>query len=231
MNSVANVKIKNNLLAMVLIATSIPLSVQVSKLVIEQMCSDIGRYMGAGDERPELGLTAIHCATSLLVASLRPMPGQPPRPSPVLQYAAMCVLTPMIQHVADTVVSVAAGSAGPRAVEGVGEVIRGLVTWCGGLPEDVKPRGYGILLPTLCLLLDPTGVEKPSGLHKVATNTMLQLAQNSPKAFKDATQAMAEGERAGLEKAVRDAVAQAGSSAASGAGAQEKKGIALKSFG
>lgn len=230
----ASIKIKNNLLALVLILTALPLSARVSKPVVEQIASDIGRYMSTSSERPELGLTPIHCATTLLLASLRPVPGTS-KPSPVLQHAAMCVLTPLIGFVADAVVSLAETSEGPTAIatlEGLREVIRGLVAWCNGLPEDVKPRGYGILVPTLCLLLDPgADSSDPSPAHQLATNTLLQLAASSPKAFKDATQAMPEGERSGLERAVREAVGARAAAKPQQQTREERKGIALKSFG
>lgn len=226
-NPVASIKIKNNLLAMVLVLTTLPLGVEVSKPVVEQICSDIGRYMGAASERPELGLTPIHCATTLLSASLRHLPGNPPRPSPVLQHAALCVLSPMISYIAETVVAYAAAND-PSSIplDGVRGVLRGLVSWCNGMAEETKPRGYAVLVPTLCVLLDPGEPSEHSALHALATTTMLGLAQSAPKAFKDATQAMPEGERTSMERAVRDAV--------SGQKQAEKKssgGIALKSFG
>lgn len=237
-NPVANIKIKNNLLALVLILTALPLSARVSKPVVEQIAADIGRYMSTSSERPELGLTPIHCASTLLVASLRNVPGTS-RPSPVLQHAAMCVLTPLIGYVADAVVAVAEAEGNDQAdsaniasiLEGLREVVRGLVTWCNGLPEDVKPRGYGILVPTLCLLLDPGSPSEPSQMHLIATNTLLSLAASSPKAFKDATQAMPEGERAGLERAVREAVGARAKPQSAQQPSVERKGIELKSFG
>ncbi len=115
-------------------------------------------------------------------------------------------------------------------VEGTRELIKGLVSWCGGLSEQVKPRAYAVLLPTLCLMLDPHG----SSLNTIATNTMLGLAQSSPLAFKDATMSMPEEERGRLEKAIREAVGGQGKAkAAIGPGMQsaEKRGIELKSFG
>ncbi|KAL1408350.1 hypothetical protein Q8F55_005159 [Vanrija albida] len=239
-NPAASIKIKNNLLALTLILTTLPPSVRVSKVVIEQIAIDLGRYMGAAAERPELGLTPIHCASSILLASLRPLPSNPPRPSPVLQHAAMCVLTPLIGYVADTVVAYASATSGggdepAPALDGLKEAIRGLVGWSNGLPEDIKPRGYGILLPTLSLLLDPSSTAAsaaPSALHALATATLLALAQSSPKAFKDATQAMPEGERAQLEKAIREAIGGgAGGGKGAAQAAPERKGIELRSFG
>ncbi|ORY24869.1 putative clathrin-coated vesicle protein [Naematelia encephala] len=232
-NPVASIKIKNNLLAIVLVLTSLPASVKVSREVIEQICYDTGHNLGSAAERPELGLTAVHCATTLLLASLRPLPSPlnaAPAPSPILQHAALHLLPPLINHLADSVVASSTSNSN-TVVDGVREIIKGLVQYTSGLPEGVKPRGYGILLPTLCLLLDPADADARSILHSVATATLLGLAQGSPGAFKDATMGMAEGERAGLERAVREAAGTARGVSGGGTGGAERKGIELRSFG
>ena len=56
---VANIKIKNNLLAITLVLTTLPPSVRVSKVVIEQIGYTIGQYLGSTAERPEVSLSAI----------------------------------------------------------------------------------------------------------------------------------------------------------------------------
>ena len=53
-NPVANVKIKNNLLAITLVLTVLPLSVRVSKEAVEEVCFVLGQYFGAGIERAEV---------------------------------------------------------------------------------------------------------------------------------------------------------------------------------
>ena len=232
---------------MTLVLTALPSSVRVSKDVVEQVCFVLGQYFGAGIERPEvsqrsawiqqalmrrlskLGLTAMHCGTSILLASLRPLPSPlpktPPSPSAVLQHAALHLLSPMITFVAEAVIT-----ESRVFVDGTRELIKGLVTWCVGLAEPMKPRAYAVLLPTLCLLLDPPGTP----LHAIATTTMLNLAQGSPGAFREATMSMPEGERGTLEKAVREAVGGQGQGKG-GIGQElavaEKRGIELKSFG
>jgi hypothetical protein len=229
---VANVKIKNNLLAITLVLTSLPPSLKVSKVVVEEICYAIGQNLSTSNERPELGMTAIHCATTLLQASLRTMPSSSsttPVPSPILQHAALHLLTPLITFVAETVASASTGDL--SNVEGVKQVVRGLVGWTSGLPDNVKARGYGVLLPTLCLLLD-TGDSGASPIHLIATTTLLGLAQSAPGAFKDATQVMDPEERGRLEKAVREAVGARQSQASGGpAASAEKKVIELRSFG
>lgn len=230
-NTVANVKIKNNLLAITLIFTSLPPSLKVSKVVIEEICYAIGQNFGAASDRPELGLTAIHCASTLLQASLRVSPSSfsaSPAPSPILQHIALHLISPLVGFVAESVAASTAGELPAVTVEGVKQVVKALFTWTSGLPEQSRARGYAVLLPTLSLLLD-SEADQPSPLHLIATTTMLGLAQSSPGAFKDATLAMQEDERARLEKAVRESVGRQVNRDA-GAGV-DKKVIELKSFG
>lgn len=196
----------------------------------------------------QLGLTAIHCASTLLSASLRPRPSPlnaPPAPSPILQHLAVHLLPPLITSLSEIVIQSSTVSSPLPAIqlEELRETIKALVTYATSLPEEYRSKGYAILLPTLCLLLDPPNPDAQSldqtQLHILGTTTMLGLAQREPKAFKDATQAMGEGERSGLERAVREAVGRragaggvgSGGGAAGGSGAGEKKGIELRSFG
>lgn len=51
---IASLKIKNNLLTITLVLTSLPGSVRISKAVIEQVGYVTGQYLGAGVERPEV---------------------------------------------------------------------------------------------------------------------------------------------------------------------------------
>ncbi|WVW78983.1 hypothetical protein I302_100946 [Kwoniella bestiolae CBS 10118] len=245
-NTASNIKIKNNLLALTLVLTTLPAGIKVSRNLVESVAYTIGQYLGAGAERPELGLTAIHCSSTLLSASLRLLPSplgpnSPSAPSPILQHVTLNLLPPMINHISEIVISHAMSSSSssndtPIDLEGLKEIIKSLVNYVTSLPDEAKSRGYGILLPTLCLLLDPPG--SPSGqgqLHTISTGVLLGLAQSNPLAFKDATQTMGEGERGELEKAIRDVVGvrtQQGQNGGGGIGqGAEKKGIELKSFG
>jgi hypothetical protein len=132
----------------------------------------------------------------------------------------------MIGYLADSVV------ADTPPVEGVREVVKSLSTWCNGLKEDVRSRGYAVLLPTLCLLLDPeTGGGSSTGLHNVATGMMLALAQSSAGAFKEATMKMDSEERGRLEKAVREAVGGQARQSRQINEDDRRGGIELRSFG
>lgn len=107
------------------------------------------------------------------------------------------------------------------------------------LIQSLEPRGYAVLLPTLLLLLDPNPTTThPTQLHMVASQTLLSLAQSSPKGFRESMQALEEGERGRLERAVRDVVAGNSNQAGGGSGGAsgqtavgERKGIELRSFG
>lgn len=140
----------------------------------------------------------------------------------------------MITYISDNVVAHATNPDYAPPLEGIQAVIKSLVSWSTGLPDEHKARGYGVVLPTLCLMLDPPGStsqgQSASQLHGVAAAVLLGLAQSGPTAFKEATMAMKEGERGELEHAIRDAVGQK-QGAVNGGVAKERKGIELKSFG
>lgn len=135
----------------------------------------------------------------------------------------------MINLLAESVI--AASTTESKPDDSVREIVKALVMWSGAVPESIKPRAYAVLLPTLCLLLDPPNDEGRSTLHAIATTTMLGLAQSSPAAFKDATQALPEGERGRLEKAIRDAVGQAREGKVGPGVGADRRGIELRSFG
>nr|ODO00955.1 clathrin-coated vesicle protein [Cryptococcus depauperatus CBS 7855] len=237
-NTVSNTKIKNNLLAITLVLTTLPTSIKISKNLAETAGYTIGQYLGASTERAEVGLTAVHCASTIFTSSLRLLPSplgpnSPPIFSPILQVVTLHLLSPMISFISDCIVSHATDPTSAPPLENIREIVKSLVSWGTGLPETYKSRGYGVLLPTLCLLLDPPGSKRsgelPSQLHGVAIGVLLGLAQSGPTAFKEATSAMKEGERDELEKAIRDAVG-AKTQATTGTATRERKGIELRSF-
>jgi hypothetical protein len=229
------VKIKNNLLAITLLLTTLSPATEVSKPLIEQIGQTLPLFLGSAEDRPELGLTAIHCATTILAASLRPT-GPNGQLSPALSHASLYILPGLVGYLADSVVSFATtqpeATGRSPAADGVKEVVKALVGWTSGLSDDLRPRGYAVLLPSLSLLLDRASGQ-PTPLHNIATTTLLGLAQSNPKAFRDATMGMEEVDRGRLEKGIRDAVGggtgnQKGVSSGSGL---DKKGIELRSFG
>jgi hypothetical protein len=87
--------------------------------------------------------------------------------------------------------------------------------------------GYAVLLPTLILLLDPELKSNP--VHDMAVARLLDLAMQSPVAFKEATGALDDVLRTRLETAVRQAVAAKHSS--NKPTVHAKPQISLKSFG
>ena len=239
MTPAANFKIKNNLLALTLVLTTLPTTVPLSRPLVESVADTIATHLGSNTERPELGLTAIHCASTFLTSSLRPTS------HPALGHAIIALIPGIITFLFESVVGVAAAldeSGGDpsaetlRGMQGTAEAVResikALAGWCQAVEESYKPRVYAVLLPTMGLLLDRDdeggreAVRTP--LHATGAAALLGLAQASPAAFKDAMAAMEAGERGRLEKGLRSAVGGQQAQQAGGAG---KKGIELKSFG
>ena len=179
-------------------------------------------------------MTAIHCISTLLTASLRPLPSSTnsaPTPSPVLQHLALHLLPAVINQVSALVVQSATSTLEPASLDELREIVKALVSYAtsSSLPTESKPRAMSILLPTLCLLLDPPDMPQSTPLHQLATSTLVGLAQREPTAFRDAMSTMDEGQREGLEKAVRGAVGNKDLPTTSLPA--ERKGIELRSFG
>ena len=185
-----------------------------------------------------MALTAAHCAKTLITASASG--------SVMLRQCAKTLLPGMVEYVAKV-----AGMAGEEAalqshLPAVGEIIKAFGTLFTTIPEDLREslcmssgpvvlhvlaaagvRAFGILLPTLTLLLDPSQPTPPP-LHTQALNQLLIFASSSPVFFKEATGKLDQATRERLESSVRNAL----SNKLSGTAAQQaaKPQISLRSF-
>lgn len=214
--SVTTNKVKNNFLAAVLILTVIPPSVKVGQGVISRCCFLIAEKLS---DAHEMALTAAHCAKTLITASASG--------SVMLRQCTKTLLPGMVEYVAKV-----AGMAGEETalqshLPAVGEIIKAFGTLFTTIPEDLRVRAFGILLPTLTLLLDPSQATPPP-LHTQALNQLLIFASSSPVAFKEATGKLDQATRERLESSVRTAL----SNKLSGTAAQQaaKPQISLRSF-
>lgn len=246
-------KVKNNMLAIVLVATTTRPGVALSRVVLEEACYIVGQRMEETEEVSrhqsqaaggpdclgyvQLHLTAIQCAKALLMSAARGNAN--------LQSCVAHILPDMIRYLSTA--STSADNLNPKSPlwAGAKEIVQTLVAFVttvdaaqseciyrqsalhanrsGPLPER---GGYAVLLPTLILLLDPD--LKSNLAHDLATSQLLDLAVKDPAAFKDATAALDDPIRLRLESAVRQAVTsrQSGQKAAASA----KPQISLKSF-
>ncbi|KAJ7604033.1 clathrin-coated vesicle protein [Roridomyces roridus] len=211
-------KIKNNLLAAVLILTVIPTSVKVGEAVIEHCCFLISqKLVDAG----EMSLPASHCAKTLILASASG--------NAILQQCARLLVPGLIEYIAKMAPSVNDGTISEPHAAAVGEVWKAFSAFFATVPEDHRTRLLGVLLPTITLLLsNPNPQPTAAALVAQSIRELLAYATTSPAAFKDAAAKLDSATRDLLEQSVRRAVG--GGSSTSTAAPAVKPQISLRSF-
>ncbi|KAJ8482572.1 hypothetical protein ONZ51_g5279 [Trametes cubensis] len=192
-----NKKIKSNLLASVLILTILPTTVAVGRPVIEHCCFVISQKLVEGGE---LSLTAAHCAKTLLMASTTG--------NPILKQCTRLLLPGLIECLAKAAASSDDATPSEQVLATVSEINKALSALFLSLPEDIRPRALGVIIPVLILVTQ-----------------LLSLAAASPAAFKDATGKLEPSARETLETSVRQAL---GNRAATAEPAKPQ--ISLRSF-
>ncbi|GAC76103.1 uncharacterized conserved protein [Moesziomyces antarcticus T-34] len=245
-------KTKNSLLSVVVVLTSIPVNVKVSQAVAEHACYLIVQKLLRFEEEveqlqqtrsedvlpegvEEIGLTAVNCARTVVLASSRG--------NAALLYCVGQLLPGLIEFICRAGPLVASSAAGARtplaalrgAVEDVIKTFTGLVAT---LPAegDFRARALGIIMPTLLVLLSPSAAAGTPGadMHVFTTRQLITLAAQHAAAFKEATAALAPERRTALETAVRaqlSAGTQPSASATAAGKKDQQASIALKSFG
>ncbi|GAA6050947.1 hypothetical protein JCM3770_005337 [Rhodotorula araucariae] len=211
-------KSKNNLLAAVLVLTSIPSGVQIGREVVEHTCFVI--IETALDGEGEAVTAALNCLTSLLLAASR-------SPSGVLAFCAGQLVPGVIELVGNAVArNYAANDARFKATD---EAVKALVGVLMSVAAERRTQSLSILLPTLILALSAR--HPPPALHSLALSHLLALATTHPVNFKEATVALAEEQRRLLEESIRAAVGQgAGGGGRGGGHVEEAPRIELKMF-
>ncbi|KAJ7500292.1 clathrin-coated vesicle protein [Mycena galericulata] len=198
-------KIKNNLLAAVLILTVIPTSIKVGEAVIEHCCFLITqKLLDVG----EMSLPAAHCSKTLIVASTSG--------NAVLQHCAKLLIPGLIEYIAKMAPLVSDGSITEPHAAAIGEVWKAFSAFFASVPEDHRTRLLGILLPTI----HPTPPR--------ASESFWTYATSSPAAFKEAAGKLDPATRELLEQSVRRAVG--GGSANTTTQNAAKPQISLRSF-
>ncbi|KAJ7472591.1 clathrin-coated vesicle protein [Mycena latifolia] len=209
-------KIKNNLLAAVLILTVIPTSIKVGEVVIEHCCFLISqKLLDVG----EMSLPAAHCAKTLIMASTSG--------NPMLQQCAKMLFPGLIEYIAKMAPLVSDGSITEPHAAAVGEVWKAFSAFFSSVPEDQKTRLLGVFLPTITLLLsNPQAAATPVVSQSV--RELLTYATSSPAAFKEAAGKLDPATRELLEQSVRRAVG--GGNTANTTQNAAKPQISLRSF-
>ncbi|KAH9916212.1 clathrin-coated vesicle protein [Fomitopsis serialis] len=190
-------KIKTNLLAAVLILTVIPPNVKVGRAILDHCCFLLSQKLSDADEA---SLTAAHCAKTLILASTSG--------NAVLRHCARLLLPGMVECLAKIAASVA-DDATDSQLAMADEIFKALTALLSSLPEELRSRALGVLMPAMILLLHPTRVI-PSKMHTQSVRQLLAIAAVSPAAFKEATGKLNQQMRDTLETSVRQAVGNRG---------------------
>ncbi|KAK7064864.1 clathrin-coated vesicle protein [Favolaschia claudopus] len=214
--AISSKKIKNNLLASVLILTVIPSSVKVGEVVIEHCCFLITqKLLDVGD----MSLPAAHCAKTLIVASTAG--------NATLQQCAKMLMPGLIEYVAKMAPLVSEGSITEPHAAAIGEVWKAFSAFFNSVPEADRTRLLGVLLPTITLLLtNPQAAA--TAVTSQGVKELLSYATSSPAAFKEAAAKLDPATRELLEQSVRRAVGAGSQSSASQTTAKPQ--ISLRSF-
>ncbi|KAF8523823.1 ARM repeat-containing protein [Gautieria morchelliformis] len=208
-------KVKNNLLAAVLILTVVPPSLALSQAVVEHCCFLISQKLL---EPLELCLTAAHCAKTIFTAASAG--------SQLLQQCIKLLVPGMITYVASVAALVDEPEAQRIHGPAIEEILKAFSTFLWAVPEISRPALLCILLPTLALLLDPSRSPSPP-IHMQAVTHLLGFATGAPAAFKEAAGKLEQDVRDTLEASIRQAV---GASKTSTQAAASKPQISLRSF-
>ncbi|KDQ17281.1 hypothetical protein BOTBODRAFT_106006 [Botryobasidium botryosum FD-172 SS1] len=209
---VATTKIKNNMLATVLVLTVLPTSVKLGRAVVDHCCYLISHEL---TELAEVSLTAAHCAKTLVLAALSG--------NPTLEHCVGQLLPGMI-----TYVSSVAGESDKLPeyhIHGLEEILKALSTFFTSVAELHRARVLSILLPLNILLLDSDS-KAGKGMQALAVSNLLQFANSAPAAFKEATSKLDQNLRSTLEASLRQAL----SSTATTPQPAAKPQISLRTF-
>ncbi|KAJ7198315.1 clathrin-coated vesicle protein [Mycena pura] len=206
-------KIKNNLLAAVLILTVIPPTVKVGEAVIEHCCYLITQKLV---EAGELSLPAVHCAKTLIVASTSG--------NALLQQCAKLLIPGLIEYIAKMAPLANDGSISEPHAVAIGEVWKAFSALFASVAEDYKARLLGVFLPTITLLLS----NPQTAVTNQSVRELLMYASASPTAFREAAGKLDPTMRELLEQSVRRAVGA--TNLTSGTQSAVKPQISLRSF-
>ncbi|TFK38873.1 clathrin-coated vesicle protein [Crucibulum laeve] len=213
--AISTKKIKNNLLASVLILTVVPPSVKVGQAVIEHCCFLISQKLVEGEE---ISLTAAHCVRTLVVASTSG--------NALLRQCTRLLIPGLVEFIAKMSPLVHDGSVSDSQVAAIGEVWKAFSALFTSIPEDKRSRLLGVLLPTISLLLNASQAA-PTPVQSQTVSQLLSYATTSPTSFKEAAGKLDNQVRELLEQCIRRAV---GGTTTSTAQAAAKPQISLRSF-
>ncbi|KAL0960465.1 hypothetical protein HGRIS_005508 [Hohenbuehelia grisea] len=215
--AISTKKVKNNLLAVVLILTVVPPTTQIGTPVIEHCCFLICQKLIEGED--QIALTAVHCAKTLIAAATSG--------NALLKDCCRLVIPGLVEYIAKMAPLSADGSISDAQSAAVGEIWKAYTAVFASIAEDYRDRLLGIFLPTIALMLSGGESQTPPPLYTQSVGQLLSFATASPTAFKEAAGKLDAPIRELLERSIRKAI---GGAAGVGAPSTAKPQISLRSF-
>ncbi|KAG8984939.1 hypothetical protein FRB93_006149 [Tulasnella sp. JGI-2019a] len=209
----ALLKVKNNLQAIALVLTVVPVSVKLSQAVVEHACYLLTQQL---EEVNDSSVPAAHCAKALILAAIAG--------SPMLALCVKMLLPGLIRYIA-AIAATTDDTKKDLLVSGTEDILRGLVAFFRSVDESHRARFLALLLPLLALLLDPTP-NSSTTTHSCAVAQLLELATLAPTAFKENTAKLDDATRETMETSIRQALGPKNASS----GQSSKPQISLRSF-
>ncbi|KAI5983848.1 armadillo-type protein [Pisolithus albus] len=211
--SVCTRKVNTNMLAAVVILTSIPPRVKIANGVVEHLAHLICQKL---EESDDMAMIAVHCTKTLTVAAAG---------SDVLRSCSRQLLPALVQYVARLSPRVDDDTLSDQQRAAIEEVYKAFAALLSLVTGQNRTRMLCIILPTITLLLRPSLLPAPS-IHSSAVSQLLTLAASSPTSFKEAAAQLDPKVREVLELSIRKAVEGTPAAAQSTA----KPQISLRSF-
>jgi len=180
-------KAAGNLLAAVLILSTLPHELKLSRATIEHCCQLLSQSVSFVNEN--VALTAIHCTRTLIIASVRG--------GPAIQYCVAQLLPSLVS-------SIAQASASATMSPFIVEQMKALSAFATIIPPKHRREAYSTVVPIFLLFL-PASAE-PSTTYSQAASQLLALANHDPAAFKDTTLALDAEQKRLLETSIRQSM-------------------------
>ncbi|EGN94850.1 hypothetical protein SERLA73DRAFT_171234 [Serpula lacrymans var. lacrymans S7.3] len=189
-------KVKNNLLAAVLILTTMPPQIKIARGVIEHCSFLISQKLL---EATEMALVAAHCSKTVTIAASANIP---------LRFCIKLLLPSLVEYIAKVSPRLDDGSMSEQDITAIDEVLKTFAALVTMTTNEQRDRVLSIILPTITLLLRPAQATLPT-VHAHSVAQLLTFATSSPTSFKEVTARLEAPVREVLEQSVRRAVAGA----------------------
>ncbi|KAF9239616.1 armadillo-type protein [Melanogaster broomeanus] len=190
---ISSKKVRTNLLAAVLVLTSLPARVRVARGVVEHLFFVVSQKF---EENDDMAIVAAHCAKTVTVAASG---------NDLLRSCVRLLLPAMVQFIAKISPRLDDGSLSEQHSASIDEVWKTFSALLALATEQQRTRVLSIILPTVTLLLRPSQTP-PSPIHSSAVAQLLTFAASSPVSFKEATAQLDPGVREVLEISIRRVV-------------------------